>query len=472
MATVLKLLTERINTKLTIDEKQSRNGRLVVRGEFAAADRPTGNKRVYERALLKREVSKIQEDVKRRRVLGEADHPKDGEGSLKHVSHVVTGLRLREDGVVEGEAEILNTDCGRNLAEILKAGCEVGVSSRGYGTTMAIEGDVNEKVSDDYRLVTFDFVIDPADKNAYPQMVQESVQRAGTPNEGPLEASLLEEAERRGAARGAAETEAVLRAKLTEELTELVERVDHEVTERVRGEAKLAFEALATLTSFRQLLAPTFLPTDYQRVVDTKQAEALQVTEKLQTTERELRAVSDSYRTLVYEHFVVTSVPEAERAAVFEALGDLAQFPTADDFRARFDELRHEIVEAARVERERTLEEENKTLRAKLSSTRTERSRSQVEIHMERVLGRHPREERLRRVLQAADPQTVEAVDAIVEEFDAGQPALSSDLTERMRQTIGRGVVRGDSSSANGSRGDYNGLGISLTDVRRMAGMK
>jgi hypothetical protein len=79
---------------------------------------------------------------------------------LNRVAHIVTKLWL-EDGKVFGEAEILDTDPGRNLQALLKAGCKVGVSSRGYGSTKPNDKG-EDVVQEDYKLVTFDFVAEPA----------------------------------------------------------------------------------------------------------------------------------------------------------------------------------------------------------------------------------------------------------------------------------------------------------------------
>lgn len=149
----------------------------IARGEFGRVGVPTQNGREYPKDLIEREIKRLSEDLKNRRVLGELDHPADGKTSLKRVSHVITKLWIDEDGRVIGEAEILNTDMGRQLKALIEAQVQVGVSSRGFGSTKTVqrEGKAVEEVGDDYVLKTYDFVCDPAMKSAYPEVFTEDV---------------------------------------------------------------------------------------------------------------------------------------------------------------------------------------------------------------------------------------------------------------------------------------------------------
>ena len=178
-----QLLREEANFSSPVQLIESKAGNLLaVRGEFGRADEPTQNRRLYRRPLWERELKRMSPLFEQRRMYGELDHPDDGKTKLKRASHIVTSLRM-DDGVVIGEAEILPTAAGKDLAAILKSGCQVGVSSRGFGTTRrSPEG--YEVVQEDYRLVTFDFVADPADRNAYPKVVRESLEESGEESEG------------------------------------------------------------------------------------------------------------------------------------------------------------------------------------------------------------------------------------------------------------------------------------------------
>lgn len=99
----------------------------------------------------------------------------DGRTSLKRASHVITSLKIK-DGIVIGEAEILGTPEGKILKALIDAGVEVGVSSRGFGSTAPGDGNNEaEVVQDDFSLKTYDFVADPAVRSAVPAIYTEDL---------------------------------------------------------------------------------------------------------------------------------------------------------------------------------------------------------------------------------------------------------------------------------------------------------
>lgn len=141
------------------------------RGKFGEVDRPTNNGRVYGRDVMEREIKRLQEDVGARGCFGELDHPADGRTKLGRVSHIITRLELQGSNVY-GEADIVNTQEGRDLLAIVEAKGRVGVSSRGIGTTEA-DMNGNKVVNQDYRLMTFDVVGEPATPGAFPKFFME-----------------------------------------------------------------------------------------------------------------------------------------------------------------------------------------------------------------------------------------------------------------------------------------------------------
>jgi hypothetical protein len=158
--------------KLQLTESAEGGKHLIARGEFGRADVPTQNRRVYPRKIWEREIQRINEAMASGKVLGELDHPADGKTSLKRVSHIMTGLHMQDDGVIIGEAKILDNEYGRQLRSILEAGGAIGVSSRGMGSTNMGE-DGSEVVQDDYQYMTHDFVADPAVLTSYPKFQTE-----------------------------------------------------------------------------------------------------------------------------------------------------------------------------------------------------------------------------------------------------------------------------------------------------------
>jgi len=168
-------------SKLVLTEEKDAAGKptgnVFARGEFGKADEPTGNNRIYPRRIVEREVAALQKQIQEKGgIIGELDHPADGKTQLKRVSHVITKLELQPDGTVIGESKILDTEYGKTLKEIVKSGVGVGVSSRGTGSVMINEAG-QEVVQDDYHMVTYDFVAEPAASSAYPTFVMEEKNR-------------------------------------------------------------------------------------------------------------------------------------------------------------------------------------------------------------------------------------------------------------------------------------------------------
>lgn len=153
-------------------EESKANGTMKIAGVFQRAGTPNQNKRIYEKKLLVREMTRLDEAIKERRLMGELDHPTHDAVKLGNVSHLVTMLRMKGDDML-GEAEILNTPCGQVAQALIKSGVKLGISSRGMGS-LTEKGDYSI-VNDDYKLVTFDLVADPSTKGAFPGLVNESM---------------------------------------------------------------------------------------------------------------------------------------------------------------------------------------------------------------------------------------------------------------------------------------------------------
>jgi len=194
-----QLIDEQVHPcKLELVEGEGeKKGRVFARGEFGHAVNPTANGRRYRHNIWENNFSRLQSNLESKKVLGELDHPTDGRTALQRASHVITGLRLEDDKVM-GEAEILDTAKGRDLKAILAAGVPVGISSRGFGSTKPGKDGI-EEVQEDYKLVTFDFVAEPADPSAYPEVVFESAEEGAAMM---FEGVAFETAEPEGASEG------------------------------------------------------------------------------------------------------------------------------------------------------------------------------------------------------------------------------------------------------------------------------
>ena len=159
--------------ELQILSEGSSNGPMKVRGLFQEAHKQNGNKRVYARTLLEREIKKLQEPLKERRLVGELDHPSNEVVHLTNASHIITGLHMEGNKVI-GEAEILNTPSGKVLQELLKAGVKIGISSRAVGGLTYNSQNECYDVNENLRLITWDMVSEPSCHGAFPGLLGES----------------------------------------------------------------------------------------------------------------------------------------------------------------------------------------------------------------------------------------------------------------------------------------------------------
>jgi len=159
---------------LTEDEKRQvvEENVVFLTGKLQEADIQNGNGRVYPRPILEREIKNYKKLVQEMRALGELDHPDSSVINLQNVSHLVTEVWM--DGpAVMGKIKVLNTPSGKILNELIKGGVQVGISSRGLGSTAQREGKT--MVEDDFQLICFDIVSDPSTPGAFMNLTENKV---------------------------------------------------------------------------------------------------------------------------------------------------------------------------------------------------------------------------------------------------------------------------------------------------------
>lgn len=155
--------------KQVLSEEAGGKKVMKITGIFSKAEEQNHNKRIYPMEVIQNAVKLIQEDLPKRCVMGELDHPDSAKIHLRNVSHLITKLWM-EGKYVYGEAEVLhNTSPGKDLAALLDHGVSVGISSRGVGDLEVMnEGRHDEYyvVQDGYQFVTWDCVGEPSVQEA------------------------------------------------------------------------------------------------------------------------------------------------------------------------------------------------------------------------------------------------------------------------------------------------------------------
>lgn len=119
--------------------------------------------------------------VRTRTLFGESDHPMDVEDRLDvHYNYVSHAIRdVEHDKVnkqVTGKVDILDTPAGRILYTFIRYGSILGVSSRGSGSLITVDGRT-EVDPDTYQFYTWDIVHRPSNRRARLLKTNESVSK-------------------------------------------------------------------------------------------------------------------------------------------------------------------------------------------------------------------------------------------------------------------------------------------------------
>ena len=152
-------------------ESEERSDGIYLNGIIQIAETLNGNRRIYPRPLLEREMRIYDKFIRENRSVGELDHPARNVAWLKEASHMLTEYWW-DGNVVMGRMKVLHhTPNGKTLEGLLQDGVRVGVSSRSSGSLIRTSrGDV---VDEDLMIICFDVVANPSTPNAFP--IRESI---------------------------------------------------------------------------------------------------------------------------------------------------------------------------------------------------------------------------------------------------------------------------------------------------------
>lgn len=364
-------------TEEVVAEADRKEKRLVARGEFARWDRPTSNGRLYGRSVWEKEAKRLAQHMAEGKMIGETNHPQDGQSDVDKTSHWVRSIKVLDDGRVIGEAVILDTDRGRNLKAIFQGGGRVGVSSRGRGSIVQTEEGVGV-VQDDFELDTFDFVKDPAVSTAYPDVFLEHRMTTTTPKSEPTQpapsavsAQSLNEARAEGVKLGREAADAEFRQRLPE--------IVRLASEQGRTGAKaelLADPAVAgaktVVESIVSLLKPYGLSESDATLVDEARAETAKVRAELAQSIAREAAAQDALNAERVKSWELASNlwVERELRTVAEAneiraiLGKPESYPDAATLKVAFADAcaRHKAVAEQHARAEAAVQAEKAAL--------------------------------------------------------------------------------------------------------------
>lgn len=136
------------------------------------------NGRIYPKEILVPQVEEYQKLIDMNSAVSEADHPDSSVVSLHNISHLLKKMWWgtgSNENVLYGQLELITSPAymergepfmiGDKVAEYLKRGIRLGISSRGVGSLEEING--KNIVQNDFELICFDLVASPSTPGAY-----------------------------------------------------------------------------------------------------------------------------------------------------------------------------------------------------------------------------------------------------------------------------------------------------------------
>lgn len=160
------LVVERSESQLAIAKTDEK---YVLEGVFTEIGVKNNNNRIYDEKEVLPHINELKKLCEGSKLLGELDHPKSFDISLKNASHVIEDLYYDKDKKqVVGRIRLLNTESGKNAMALVDAGVPLHISSRAAGV---VENNGHVKIK---KMFTYDLVANPGFSNAELKRVNES----------------------------------------------------------------------------------------------------------------------------------------------------------------------------------------------------------------------------------------------------------------------------------------------------------
>jgi len=485
--------SEGLTSMQVLSEASGNSGVLIVEGKVGQCGTPTANKRLYERHIMEREVQRLQEKIETRSALAAVDHPGDGKSRLREAGAICLGLRVEANGSIYGKYEIVEESTGgKDLAAFMRRGCAIGMSSRGIGSTK-MDGSGNHVVGEDFKLHGFDFVADPACRDAFPKLVSEDIDpeeiseneirvrfpslvrqiedRASQIGAETASEALREEVERRftdqviPAARAQirddvrldvlGEVREALRDDFASNLLKALQNVKSEAREIAKSEL-LSDPSVAGAKRFMEDLAERLVPyrpdPDQKAIMDARDDEIRSLKSKLNQTSQEISEQSElrleterKARSLGYRLYVERSISAYDHAdQMRNMIGNPDRFETVEDLQDHVKEVILQVTEAHNVAQEQA-DVSVKVIehKAQLAATKAQHLDEQLDsVRIEFSEKIETMSERFQRKLTEKDSLLAEAADALArlerEVSSAKRVAQDADLVAyTTRRTVG-----------------------------------
>lgn len=170
--TKVKLITDAVDVNdVKLISEGEKDKSLYIEGIFSSAENLNINGRKYKKKTLEREMQKLEETIKAKKLYGELNHPNSPDVNLERSAILIENLEWK-DNHVWGKAKVLSTPMGEIIKGIIRDGGAVGISSRGLGSVDE-DGYVNDK---NYKLITWDIVGRPSNNPSWVKGIYEGAE--------------------------------------------------------------------------------------------------------------------------------------------------------------------------------------------------------------------------------------------------------------------------------------------------------
>lgn len=301
-------------------------------------------KEAWENAIADEE---FQHRLKNRLVFGTIGHDPeitDNEVRKGEFSHIVTKVWIGEDDIGYAEYLVLNTEPGRILNTLLRAGVGISVSTKGYGTTVETSDKDTEMVDpDNFSFDRIDFVIDPGYLQAKPEL-KESKNTENTNynrNEQKMDKTIdiLENATKR-----LEESNKSLQTEITESKVALSKANAALDSYRALGSVQQVAEAMSQLDKYRLLGTPRKIKEDLDQAEEViglleDQVQDLTATiDQLKADEPATEEVTEDEDTSELDAYRELGTVEELKACLEKAEELMAEQPEEDEIEEDEDE--------------------------------------------------------------------------------------------------------------------------------------
>lgn len=150
--------------------------RWFIEGITLQSNVKNHNGRIYPKEILERAITEhVDRYLKSGRAVGELNHPTENSAQInpENISHKFISVKEDKDNFVT-KAQLLNTPKGLIAQNLLEAGVQLGISSRGLGSIKESNG---AKVIQDFKIVALgDIVFEPSGPECFVAGIMEGQQ--------------------------------------------------------------------------------------------------------------------------------------------------------------------------------------------------------------------------------------------------------------------------------------------------------